>query len=239
MQYLSNLYPALRPKSAPSFSLAKRRQWFADETPPAETSSPPETPPAQTGDTGTSEQTFTQADVDRLMGERARRAKEAAISDLLKDLGFDKADELKAVIADAKKRKEAEMSEAEKLQAQITALEAEKAAAESKVQEAEQRVLETRRNSAIIAALTGAEKPQSVLTLLEKEHAELVGKALTADGTVDEKAVAALVEAARKDYAGMFKVAGPGTGSHNGGRASTTHTDKILDQLFKGKRTTL
>jgi hypothetical protein len=50
----------------------------------------------------------------------------------------------------------------------------------------------------------------------------MVGKILSEDGTVNDKAVVSLVETARKEYAGMFKASGPGTGSHNGGKPPNT-----------------
>lgn len=73
---------------------------------------------------------FTQADVDRIVGDRARRAEESAVNTLLKELGFEKADDLKALVTDAKKHADDQKTEAQKLQDQIAQLGKEKAAAD-------------------------------------------------------------------------------------------------------------
>lgn len=64
-------------------------------------------------------QTFTQADVDRIVGERAKRAEQSAIGELLKGLGFEKADDLKALVDAARKDEADKLSEAEKAQKKI------------------------------------------------------------------------------------------------------------------------
>lgn len=78
------------------------------------------TPPAG-GSDGSGERTFTQAQLDAIVGERATRAKSAAINDLLGELGFEKADDLKALVKAAKERQASEQTEAQKLQAQLEA----------------------------------------------------------------------------------------------------------------------
>lgn len=73
------------------------------------------TPPAG----GQGGRTFTQAELDTIVGERATRAKGAAISELLGELGFEKADDLKALVKAAKDRQASEQTEAQKLAAQL------------------------------------------------------------------------------------------------------------------------
>lgn len=226
-----NLYRAIRPTGF-HINLSKRRCWYADDPPPASDDAtptdPPETPPAKTGDTGPGTPAFTQADVDRIVGERAKRAKETAVNELLKELGFEKADDLKMIIDTERQRKEQEMSEVEKLQTKIQQLETQTQEAKAAQQQAEQAALATRRDSAIMTALVGVEKPQSVLTLLQTEHTDQVAAVLTDAGTVDDKAVTQLVEIAKQDYAGMFtkQNGGPGTGSHSGGKTPTGNKDR-------------
>jgi hypothetical protein len=72
------------------------------------------TPPA-----GVSTRTFTQEQLDAIVGERAMRAKGAAIGELLSELGFEKADDLRALVKAAKERQASEQTEAQKLQAQL------------------------------------------------------------------------------------------------------------------------
>jgi len=70
---------------------------------------------------GGQSRTFTQEQLDAIVGERATRAKSAAINDLLSELGFEKADDLKALVKAAKERQASEQTEAQKLQAQLEA----------------------------------------------------------------------------------------------------------------------
>lgn len=60
--------------------------------------------------------TFTQADVDRIVGERAKRAGKTAISDFLTSLGFEKPDELKKVVEARREAEEKEKTELQKAQ---------------------------------------------------------------------------------------------------------------------------
>jgi hypothetical protein len=76
------------------------------------------TPPAG-GSDGSGERTFTQAQLDAIVGERATRAKGAAISELLGELGFEKADDLKALVQSAREQADKQKSEAQKLQEKL------------------------------------------------------------------------------------------------------------------------
>ena len=60
---------------------------------------------------GGQSRTFTQEQLDAIVGERATRAKSAAINDLLGELGFEKADELKALVQSAREQADAQKSE--------------------------------------------------------------------------------------------------------------------------------
>jgi len=101
--------------------------------------------------------TFTQADIDRIVGERAQRAKEAGISELLKDLGFENPDDLKTLVADAKKRADAEKSELDKANEQIAALAKAKEAADKERAEAIERANVTLMRSAVMAEAAKAD----------------------------------------------------------------------------------
>lgn len=73
---------------------------------------------------------MTQLDLDTIVGERARRAKKTAISDLLGELGVENADELKAVFEAHKAAQEAEKTDLQKAQEAKTAAEAQTIAAQ-------------------------------------------------------------------------------------------------------------
>ena len=79
----------------------------------------PETSQGEHEGQNTSDKTFSQSDVDRIVGERAKRAAEAERKRFLEDLGIDDFDSIKTLLTAEQQRKEAEMSEVEKLQKQI------------------------------------------------------------------------------------------------------------------------
>lgn len=66
--------------------------------------------------------TFSQEDVDRIVAERARHAKSSALSDLLKDLGFEKPDDLKEAVAKQREVEAASKTELERAKEQLAAL---------------------------------------------------------------------------------------------------------------------
>lgn len=68
---------------------------------------------------GGSERKFTQEDLDAIVGDRAKRAKGAALSELLNELGFEKADDLKAMVQAARDAAAAQQTEGEKLREQL------------------------------------------------------------------------------------------------------------------------
>lgn len=90
-------------------------------------------PPVDSNGSGAGEEkrTFTQAELNALFGERGRQAKQAAISELMKELGVEKPEDIKAALKKAKDAEVAQMTELEKAQA-------EKADALKKAEEAEQ-----------------------------------------------------------------------------------------------------
>jgi hypothetical protein len=68
---------------------------------------------------GGQSRTFTQEQLDAIVGERATRAKSAAISELLGELGFEKADDLKALVQSAREQADKQKSETQKLQEKL------------------------------------------------------------------------------------------------------------------------
>jgi len=82
--------------------------------------------PAGGQSTDGSGRTFSQEDVDRIVAERARHAKSSALSDLLKDLGFEKPDDLKAAVAKQRELEAASKTELERAREQLQTLEKER-----------------------------------------------------------------------------------------------------------------
>jgi hypothetical protein len=65
---------------------------------------------------------FKQSELDHLFAERVRQAQGKAVTDLLKDLGLEKTDDLKTIIAKAREQENASKTEAQKLADEIAAL---------------------------------------------------------------------------------------------------------------------
>lgn len=65
------------------------------------------------------EKLFKQDEVNRIAGERATRARETAVKELLAKYKFEKAEDLEAFISSARQKADAELSEVERLKKQI------------------------------------------------------------------------------------------------------------------------
>lgn len=207
-------------------SLKQWRSWF-DEVPPTPAPEPQPTPtPA---DKSGEDKRFTQAEVDAMMGERAKRAAEAAVSKLLTDLGYEKPEDLKKDTAAAKKAKEEQMSELEKANEKLAAIEKAKLEAETQLANERQSRLLDRRNSAITAAAqkARAEAPDDVVLWAEKHAADQLAKVLKEDGSVDEKAVNTLIEKCRTERKNWFTGSAPGSPSNRDGRNPTPDLTKF------------
>jgi hypothetical protein len=103
------------------------------------------------------EKKFSQADVDRIMGEVRDGGRKVGVNDLLKELGFEKTDDLKALVADAKKLREQQMSDLEKAQTAVKEAQAKIEQAERERTEAIAKAQETLMRAAVLAE---ASKPE-------------------------------------------------------------------------------
>jgi hypothetical protein len=105
--------------------LGTRLLW--QSTPPAggdglPPSGAPATPPPAPDPNSDPVRSFKQSELDHLFAERARQAQGKGVTDLLKDLGLEKTDDLKAIIAKAREQENAQKTEAQKLADEIAAL---------------------------------------------------------------------------------------------------------------------
>lgn len=108
-------------------------------------------------DKPTPEPKFTQDDMDRVAGERAKRAEEATQKKLLELLGVKDADEAKKLLDDAKKRADAEKSDLDKANEQIANLTKATEAADQARKDAIEKATVTLMRAAV---LTEASKPE-------------------------------------------------------------------------------
>ena len=81
--------------------------------------------------------TFSQEAVNSLMGRTRDEAKQRAEAEVLKKLGFDSVDDAAALVTEARQRKEADMSAAEKLTAERDEANKRAEAAEARVKQSE------------------------------------------------------------------------------------------------------
>jgi hypothetical protein len=226
-----------RPGAEESISLRKRRHWF-DQTPPApddtpdpkpEATTPPATPPDNAGEAAK----FTQADVDRLLGERAKRAAESATNKILASLGFESVDDLKKLVTTAKERAEAELSEAQKLQKQLETLTAEKQSVQAQLDAEKKERIADKRNAAVLAAASEARAVNSddVLLWAEKfgaDHNAPLDKVINDEGQIDKKAIEMIITAAKKERPNYFQQGGPGSPSNRDGQPPQPDVEKAL-----------
>lgn len=193
-----------------------------------ETPQTPATPPANQG-----EQRFSQDDVNRIVGERAKDAAKAAVSKLLTDLGYDNLDTLKTKLTAAKQREDAEMSEVERVQKDAEAARKERDELKRQYeQEKAQRIVD-RRDSAIVTAAQSAraEAPGDVVFWAEKHAAAELAKTVKEDGTVDDAAVKALIEKCRQERKGWFTGSAPGSPSNSGGQLPQPDLNKAHEGM--------
>lgn len=190
-----------------------------------------ETAPETSGQDST--RTFTQADLDRVAGERARRAAESAATKLLAQLGVEDVNTAAELLREYRQRQEADMTEAQKAKAEIDKVRKEADALKAALEAERAERLADRRDAALRAALTDADKPAAVLTLLKGTFAAEVDAVMTADGTLDDKAVAALAQKAAKEWPGLFRSNAPGSPSNSDGRMPKPDVGKVLDHLPK------
>lgn len=168
---------------------------------------------------------FTQADIDKIAGNRAKEAAASARKALLKELGFDPedakaVDTLKGNLTAFKQAEDAKKTAEDKALERIAALEKER----DEAKEAAVKLQTARRTDRLngqlerLASAAKAQVPSDVVEYLNKHHADDVTKLLSDDDTFDEKAAAALMEAVKKARAHWFGITGMGTMSLREGR---------------------
>lgn len=192
--------------------LLRKYAWFEDPAP-----APDPAPPAPA--VFTPEQ---QAVIDKLVGGARGEGKKSALTDTLKELGFDKLEDLKTLVKSAKEQDEAKKTEAQKLADAKTQAEKERDEAKAALDTERAKRLTDQRDGKLKDALTAAKiKPDRVnaaLKLLTVEQAEALQAAVKADGSIDDKAITKIAEDAKKAYPEWFGVGGVGTHSNSDGR---------------------
>jgi hypothetical protein len=106
--------------------------------------------------------TFTQDELDKLMAERAKRASKTAVKEFLEELGFEKPDDLKALVTAAKTKADSEKTEIEKLSATL-------ADTQNKLAEKERKRIEALISNEVVyhASQLGFINPKEALRLVD------------------------------------------------------------------------
>jgi hypothetical protein len=231
----------------------RRIVWFEGEggggAPPAPAPAP--SPAPAPNPAPEPEKQLPQSEVDRLVGGARKEGKQAALTDFLKELGFDKPDELKALVAAHQQQQEAAKTEVQKLADKATAAELERDTLKADLEaERQQRIID-KRNSAIQQAAQGGKDdkgsalpstvdPLGVLEWAQREaNKPLLDAAMDEDGAVNDKGVKALVDAARKNAAHLFAQADTRqlrTPSFSGGRTTQDSDKQARDENFRRMR---
>jgi hypothetical protein len=183
----------------------------------------PETQPGQQNATPTPAANDTPA----WLPGRLNEERDAERRRVLKELGLEKFDDLKTVIAEHKKFKADSQSESERIaaalaetQGKLTAAETARQAAETKATELEAARIADRVDAAIkelcLTPAIRAEHPADVVELIRK--GDMTG-VIDDKGQVVPEKVKALVEQAKKDRPGWFKTGGVGSPSNRDGVA--------------------
>lgn len=219
-------------------SLKKRRRWFDGEGEggnaggdggntgnAGNTATPPGKDGGNAGNADGSEQRITLPLSD--LNERVQRAKQAAINDLLKQLGVENTDTLKAALQRLAEIDEASKSELEKMKGELEKERAARQKAESELATQRQKYLEERRDSKFkdMAQSKRAKNPEDVLVLAKAYHPDMMAKTITDEGEVDEKAIETVIAAMQKDRRELFSV-NPGSPSAAGGHTPSSNQQK-------------
>lgn len=225
-------FKTLRTIRAGAISLRQRRTWYAEDEGEGETTVT-DTQPDKRGRDGqdTPEAKFTQADLDTFVGNARKQARDSVMNELLKELGLDSADSLKATVKTAREQADAEKTELEKAQSEIERWKKEAEEHKSAREKAEQGRMEERRQSAILSALKEAKKPADLLILVNARLADDVTAVMSEEGALDEKAMKALVDKVRKEWPDHFQSSGPGSPSNAGGKIPQADKDKIRKSI--------
>lgn len=150
--------------------------------------------------------------------KRLDEAHKAGQTKLLKELGFEKGADLKAILDQFKTEQDAKLTESEQVKNALQAEKTGREQAEAKLAELQTARLNDKVDSAItaVAQELRAEHPQDVIDYLRKSD---VSSALDDKGEIVSEKVKTLVEQAKKDRPGWFRNGGVGVPSVRDGVA--------------------
>jgi hypothetical protein len=152
--------------------------------------------------------------------DRLKEAKRSAVSKVIKDLGFEKPEDLNAFVTAAREAEKGKLSELDRTRAELAQIKQAQAEAQAQLEsERTARRTDKINNSILSAASTAkAEIPQDVLNLLKAENKLDPATLLDDEGNVKTDTVKALIDAAKGLRPNWFGRAGVGSPSNAGGQ---------------------
>jgi hypothetical protein len=150
---------------------------------------------------------------------RLERDAEAEMRRFLGDLGLESRDALKTLLTEHKQRKEAEMSEVEKLQAKLADAEAKREQAAMELESMRLQRIADNRDGVIkdLAKTAGAIDTDDILLALHKDATALAAL-VDKDGTPDTKAIEKAIGIVQTAKPHLFSANVPGVPSSKGGK---------------------
>lgn len=188
------------------------------ETTPAK---PTETQPEQTGDS----KTFTQDELERIISERLKRDRESQQKQIYEGLGVTSLNELKDMLSDYNKRKQADMTELEKAQAEIQKANDAAAKARQEADDIRNQMINNGRRAIFIDAIrsNGGSDTDDLYILVQASLSDEFNKVFD-DGqtTADETKLKSFIKTVQSKHPKYFGNAGAGSPSNQNGVAPNT-----------------
>lgn len=142
---------------------------------------------------------FSQKDINKAAGKARDEGRQAALRELLGDLGVDSPETLKQVISNHREAEEAKKSDAEKMAKALEKAAKERDEAQSSKAAATQAATEmARRSEAQLKAITSGVKPERIQAVLKL--ADLSDVEVSDDFSVDGETVLQRIEAVLEEY---------------------------------------
>lgn len=205
---------------------------MAEDNGTTQPNTPNEVPDTTQGNkVGDATATFTQADVDRIVGERAKRASESAKRALLEELGIEDANKLKDILSDYRSMREAEMTEAEKAKAEADKIRQEAEALRQQLENVKQQQIQSQRASVLKSKLqaSGGQDVDELFIIVEAKYstdiAELFGDGVDAS----EAQLKAFIQKVQQEHGRYFASAGAGSPSNAGGQIPSSKAKAIQE----------
>ena len=181
-------------------------------------------------ESGGSEKTFTQKDLNRILKERLDRAKESGVKDVLAALEVEDLETLKSSLTEFREIKDSERTELERAQERLERLESERDQLIAEKEQIAEEYLNSQRIQALRNASEEASDPEDVVLWAQSTRPEDFLNLVNEDGSIDPKDVTKLVAACKEAKPHYFnKKKSPGSPSNNDGKVPGVDRERDKD----------